>query len=71
MVRKAKWLAGVVYALAILGALSFGATQVLAARTLTGCFDCSPPGMGPQCDECCYPATDNFCTAAGVCICGP
>jgi hypothetical protein len=71
MVRKVKSLAGVVYALAILGALSFGGQQALAARALAGCFDCSPPGVGDQCDDCCWPSTDNFCTTAHVCICGP
>jgi len=68
MARKVKWLAGMLYALAIVAALAFGAQQALAAGNAQDPCVCAHPGSTGECGECC-PPDGGLCLSIHYCLC--
>jgi len=68
MARKAKWLAGALYAAAIVAALAFGVQQAIAARNAGDPCVCLNPGSHNECDDCCDPEW-GLCLSTHYCLC--
>lgn len=71
MAKRIKWWAGVVYALAIVGALGFSARQAFAARKAADPCPCSVPFDFSECSnfDCCPSSGIGMCTTSFDCIC--
>ena len=68
MTRRVRLVTGALYALSVLGSLSYGAAQVLAQdAALSFTAACVPAICNADCQA--RGAVGGFCTAGGNCLC--
>jgi len=70
MSRRRRTIVGIMWSVAVVGVLAFGAQELVASSRMASCEDCDET---TNCDRCCQEwgaGTFGICPGGGYCLCG-